>query len=331
MTATATTELISTKINPNVVPHLHIWEWHIPLYLFLGGMAGGLLVITSIMIVLKRKFGIEPKDSGDGCPCLAIRIGSALSPLLLAIGMIFLSLDLAHPLYVWAFYTTVQPTSPMSAGSWILVAFFPLAVLQAMLVNKRQLRTFDVGIVHKVLDWTEDHMTIVALINAHIGVGIGIYTGILLSFFSARPLWSSSILGMLFLVSGISAAAALMLLLAPEEEKPIYSMIDANAIWIELVTIGLFVLGGLTGSANSSGAMMHLISGSAAMAGIPYAYWFWGLFVGAGLLVPLLLEFLEAAGVHIKYPNVAPVMVLTGGLLLRFLIVFAGQSYHTFM
>jgi len=108
-------------------------------------------------------------------------------------------------------------------------------------------------------------------------------------------------------------------------------MIDANAIWIELVTVGLFVLGGLTGSANSSGAMMHLIGGNAVMAGIPYAYWFWGLFVGAGLLVPLLLEFLEAAGVHIKYPNVAPIMVLTGGMLLRFLIVFAGQSYHTFM
>ena len=299
-------EIMSTKINPSVLPHLHIWEWHIPIYLFLGGMAGGLLVITSIMIILKRKFGIGPKDEGDGCPCLAIRIGSALSPILLGIGMIFLFLDLAHPLYVWAFYTTIQPTSPMSAGSWILLAFFPLAILQAMLLNKKQLRSLDVGIIHKILDWTENHMTLVALVNAHIGVGIGIYTGILLSFFSARPLWSSSILGMLFLVSGISAAAALMLLLAPKEEKPIYSTIDANAIWIELVTVGLFVLGGVTGSANSHGAMMHLISGDVQLAGLSYMTWFWGIFIAAGLVV-------------------------VGGLVLRFLIVYAGQTYHTFM
>ena len=331
MMATAVSELISTKINPNVLPHLHIWEWHIPLYLFLGGLAGGLLVITSIMIVMKRQFSIGPQDVGNGCPCLALRIGSVLSPTLLGIGMLFLFLDLAHPLYVWAFYTTIQPTSPMSAGSWILIAFFPLAILQAMLVNRGQLRKIKIKPISKVIDWTEKHMTIVALTNAHIGVGIGIYTGILLSFFSARPLWSSSILGMLFLVSGISSAAALMLLFSPKKEKPVYSMIDANALWIELMTVGLFVLGGLTGSANSHGAMMHLITGDTNLLGISYMFWFWGIFVIAGLFVPLIVEFLEAAGVHIKFPNLAPVMVLCGGLILRFLIVFAGQSYHTFM
>jgi len=324
-------EIVSTKINPGVLPHLHIWEWHIPLYLFLGGIAGGLLLITSAMIVMKRHFGIGPKDQGDGCPCMAVRIGSILSPALLGLGMLFLFLDLAHKLYVWAFYTTIQPTSPMSAGSWILIAFFPLAVLQAMVVNRKFLDGLDIPLLKKIIDWTDDHLIKVALLNGHIGVGIGIYTGILLSFFSARPLWSSSILGMLFLVSGISSAAALLMLLAPEEEKHIYSRIDANAIWIELVIVGLFVLGGITGTANAHGAMMHLISGSQLMAGIPYMYWFWGVFIIAGLLIPLLIEFLENSGLHFHVPPISPVLVLTGGLVLRFLIVFAGQTYHTFM
>jgi protein NrfD len=324
-------EIISTKMNPNVLPHLHIWEWHIPLYLFLGGIAGGLLLITSVMIVMRRHFGIGPKDEGDGCPCGAVRIGAILSPLLLGIGMLFLFLDLAHKLYVWAFYTTIQPTSPMSAGSWILVAFFPLAMLQAMVVNRKYLNALNIELLNKLIKWTDDHLLKVALLNAHIGVGIGIYTGILLSFFSARPLWSSSILGMLFLVSGISSAAALMLLLAPKGEKHIYSRIDANAIWIELVIVGLFILGGITGTANTHGAMMHLIVGDHLMGGIPYMYWFWGVFVTAGLLLPLLIEFLENAGFHLHLPPIAPVLVLIGGLVLRFLIVFAGQTYHTFM
>ena len=39
---------------------------------------------------------------------------------------------------------------------------------------------------------------------------LGIYTGILLNTMVARPLWNSAILGPLFLVSGLSAGAALM-------------------------------------------------------------------------------------------------------------------------
>ena len=43
-----------------------------------------------------------------------------------------------------------------------------------------------------------------------LGVGIGIYTGILLNTMVARPLWNSAILGPLFLFSGLSAGAAMM-------------------------------------------------------------------------------------------------------------------------
>jgi hypothetical protein len=43
-----------------------------------------------------------------------------------------------------------------------------------------------------------------------LGVGLGIYTGILLNTMVARPLWNSAILGPLFLVSGLSAGAAVM-------------------------------------------------------------------------------------------------------------------------
>jgi len=67
------------------------------------------------------------------------------------------------------------------------------------------------------------------------------------------------------------------------------------------------------------------------MAGMSYMYWFWGVFIAAGLLLPLLIEFLENAGFHLHLPPIAPVLVLIGGLVLRFLIVFAGQTYHTFM
>ena len=45
-----------------------------------------------------------------------------------------------------------------------------------------------------------------------LGIGLGAYTGVLLGTLGARPAWSSAVLGPLFLVSGLSTGAALMML-----------------------------------------------------------------------------------------------------------------------
>ena len=45
------------------------------------------------------------------------------------------------------------------------------------------------------------------IIVSVVGIGLGIYTGILLGAFPSRPFWNSSLLGPLFLVSGLSTGA----------------------------------------------------------------------------------------------------------------------------
>ena len=37
-------EFTSTRANLLVDPFLHVWGWEIPVYLFLGGLAAGLLI-----------------------------------------------------------------------------------------------------------------------------------------------------------------------------------------------------------------------------------------------------------------------------------------------
>ena len=37
--------ITSGRLNPNIDPYLQIWHWHIPLYLFLGGLAFLLAVV----------------------------------------------------------------------------------------------------------------------------------------------------------------------------------------------------------------------------------------------------------------------------------------------
>ena len=54
---------------------------------------------------------------------------------------------------------------------------------------------------------------------------------------------------------------------------------------------------------------------------------FWTLVVGLGIVLPLFIQSL-AVRHRIAHTRVAPVLVLLGGLALRFVIVYAGQHSH---
>ncbi len=313
-------EVISNKLNPQTIPHLEIWAWEVPIYLFLGGLAGGLLVISGGILLLQRG-GLFNGDYGERPPFSEmVRIGSLLAPVLLGIGMFFLFLDLEYKLHVWRFYTAFVWNSPMSWGSWMLIVFFPLAGLQAMIVNRKWFE--NIAPLRTLIDRFEPRLNLIAMINVHMGAGIGVYTGILLSTFYARPIWSSAILGFVFLMSGLSSAAAVMMLMAPRREKLIFSKTDMYFISLEGFATTLFIIGGITGSENVRDAMLYLISG-------PYAPWFWIVFVFGGMIVPLLLETLEALE-RVRFTVLVPVLVLIGSLTLRFVIVYAGQAFPTF-
>lgn len=250
----------------------------------------------------------------------AVKWAALSAPIILNLGMFSLFLDLEFKVHVWRFYTAFVPTSPMSWGSWMLIIFMPFSVLQAMILWKEQL--MDIPVVNTIIELTEKHLQKFALINVQIGAGVGVYTGILLSTFYARPLWSSSILGFLFLLSGLSAAAAAMVLIASPEEKHTYSRIDIYLISLEIFAVALFIIGGITSSENVREAMIFLISGS-------YAPWFWLITISAGLVVPLILEIMEMMG-KVRYSVLVPFLVLIGSLSLRFIIVYAGQAIATF-
>ena len=59
----------------------------------------------------------------------------------------------------------------------------------------------------------------IGVLNMLLGGLLGVYTGILLSALGARPLWNSALLGPLFLVSGLSTAAALVHMIAGDRSE----------------------------------------------------------------------------------------------------------------
>jgi formate-dependent nitrite reductase membrane component NrfD len=147
---------------------------------------------------------------------------------------------------------------------------------------------------------------------------LGVYTGILLSAFNARPLWNTSILGPLFLVSGFSTGLATTILISKDaKERKILSRIDLIFIVIELFLIVHLFMGFLAGSQASIEAARLFLGGD-------FTVSFWIFVVLLGLIFPAVLETLELWGFHV--PRwLPPVLILFGGLMFRFIMVEAGQ------
>jgi protein NrfD len=307
--------LVSVRSNPHIDPVMEVWGWEISVYLFLGGLTAGIMFFSALMLLLNKD---------DEAP-FSVNGLALLGPVVLSLGMTTLFLDLSHKLFVWRFYTTFEPTSPMSYGAWILILFYPVAILQVLSTFRKGYPWFanrvnDIPLVASLLDSVERYRRLIAWLAIPIAVGLGIYTGILLSAFSARPFWNTGLLGPLFLVSGLSTGAALTALIARQHsERRLLTRIDAGLILVEVLLIALLLINLSTGSEPQLDAAAMLMGGS-------YTVLFWGVFVGLGLLLPLLLEYFELLGSVRRIAMLAPVLVLLGGYVLRVIAVDLGQE-----
>jgi protein NrfD len=302
--------IVSGRMNSMIDPHLNIWHWEIPLYLFLGGMAAGILAIAALYFIRGRE-----KDYRT-----AVRLTPFLAPILLVFGLLALFIDLRHKLFFWQLYVNIKLQSPMSWGAWVLMVITPVSFIWCALHIKDIFPKWDwkYNWLINVESFFNRYKKVLAWVMLIYAIILGIYTGILLSAFNARPLWNTSILGPLFLTSGLSAGAATTLLLSKnKDERKQFARIDLVLIGIELFFI-IHMFMGFLASTQVQIEAAHLFLGG------PYTVSFWIFVVILGMLIPALLEFMELGKYHI--PSILPAtMVIFGSLMLRFIIVYAGQ------
>jgi protein NrfD len=210
----------------------------------------------------------------------------------------------------------------MSWGAWILLLVFPASLLFALAAVaefRPEMRLpaaldFIAGIAQMI-------RRPLAAVNVGLGIALGIYTGILLSGLGARPLWNTPLLGPLFLVSGLSGAAALLVLLeSSEDARGDLSMLDMKLIGVEFGTLVLLLIGQASGGAAQRAAA-HLFLGG------DFTALFWIVIVIVGLAVPVTIELLHRCG-RAQASIYAPALVLLGGFALRFIFLLAGQASH---
>ncbi len=311
---------------PFIDPVLNIWHWQIPLYLYLGGIAAALVFFSAYFYIRGR--GNELKTS--------VHIAPILAPIVIVIGLIALLLDLRHPAYFWQLYTTIRIDSPMSWGAWTLGLIMPLSVIWPLTYMKEIKEYFkdsnkiaiwiidlvdsiiNMKFIKPIIDWFITNRSALAWVNIILAVILGVYTGILLSAFNARPLWNTSILGPLFLVSGLSTGAAVIMWMSRSvKERIIFSRIDLLLIAVEgFFIIHLFMGFLASGTVQIEAAELFL--------GGEYTAIFWIGVVMIGLILPATLETMELFGYHIPI-SIPAILILVGGLIFRFVMVDAGQ------
>ncbi|MBT3218701.1 MAG: polysulfide reductase NrfD [Proteobacteria bacterium] len=300
------------RTNELIDPHMHIWGWEVPVYLFLGGLAAGVMVLGSLLLVRHDR-----KELSQW-----LRLLPFVAPIAISLGMGALFLDLEYKWHVYRFYLAFRPLSPMSWGAWILVGIYPATVLLGFAALRRSHVEIlgKQSLVARLHSLVGAHFKTLAWANVVLGVGLGAYTGLLLGTLSARPMWNSAVLAPLFLVSGLSSGAALMMLF-PISEKEHHQLRrwDIAAISLELSLLALFLLGLATGGGEAGQQAIGLLVGGS------YTAAFWALVVFAGLGVPLVLELVESRR-HLRPTVMTPILILVGGIALRWILVSAGQA-----
>ena len=327
--------ITSGRMNPGIDPYLHIWHWEIPLYLFLGGLAAGLLFFAAYFVITGK----------DKQFPTAVKYGPIISLVAIVVGLIVLILDLKHPAYFWQLLTTIRFVSPMSWGAWTLVVISIVNVvwlfsyakdifkgykcrfkfilkLTNIFVKREENIEYGWNWKYKIFKtfekYSQDKRKAWAWVMIVLAVILGVYTGILLSAFNARPLWNTAILGPLFLTSGLSTGAALLMIMSKTHfEKLSFSKIDILLITIELFFIVHMFMGFLAGSEVKAEAAYYFLGGE-------FTVVFWINVVIIGLIIPAVLEILEL--LKFKIPVIVPgILILWGGMMFRFIMVDAGQ------
>jgi len=252
--------------------------------------------------------------------------GALLAPGLAIIGLVLLIVDLGVPWRFWEMilkrgetgglespYLMFKFSSSMSIGTWIMTFFIILALIYIVAT-----------ILAWPFRWGGTVKKIVGILGLPFALLVTIYTGVLLSA-TTNPLWNTPWLPPVFVASGLTTGAALLIFVlallqirrglgvVEDEQIPRLEKLNSRIMIFQLVALVLFIVFGIT-----SKAMISVI-------GLGYGVLWWVCVVGLGLIVPLVFGFRgkpRLAGCSL----VSSGLVLVGGFLLRYVILFAGQA-----
>ncbi|HJV46189.1 MAG TPA: NrfD/PsrC family molybdoenzyme membrane anchor subunit [Bacillota bacterium] len=298
-------------------PH---WHWEITLYLFFAGVAVGSYIFAA--------FGQLWGSKSDQRHSIT---GYFFTMPLIALCGILVILDFTVSDKVRAFTRVLwnprdlafnfKPTSMMSMGAWAISVFGIFATISFLyaVIKKYQIESrvpfsklivgFHEGSVKKI------YLTIGILLAGYIGS----YTGILLTA-TQWPIWThTSVIPLLFVISGVSTGLAVIVLAMTRQKREAEGYIhrlektDTYLMVAEIIVIGLFIF-------NLGPLAKVMITGSNGLL-------LFGGVLFAGLIVPLLLRYRPNLLGEKESFILSNALILIGGLILRYVMVVGAQNF----
>ncbi|MGQ9709956.1 MAG: NrfD/PsrC family molybdoenzyme membrane anchor subunit [Anaerolineae bacterium] len=314
------------------------WGWLPAIYLFLGGMAAGSLLVAAAFEFYGKRYQY------DFCPTALV--GATVPGPLITLGTLLLVLDLGAGLREpWRiFYMFTHPTSVMTWGVWLLTLFIPVSLAYGFLESVDSFPQAREWLKQRRwLRWTaflwnlplRRTKRVFAGVGSVLAVGVAIYTGILLSAVGpAIPFWATPVLSflhipmmpVLFLVSALSTGLGLTvdltatLAIGPMEQR-VKSLpwIHMALIGVETLMLGLLLLTALVEGGPTAQSARDILVGS-------HSIVFWVLIVIPGFIFPFVIHAYAAGlGRHSLVSGVGSgIGIVMAGLFLRYLILISG-------
>ena len=340
------------------------WQYLIVSYLFLGGLSAGLYFVSALTELSRKdddsaqeriaRTGalLAPWPVMLGCTLLVFDLGHWYRAYKL-----FLHFRWESPMSIGSWLLMLfLCISLLYAYGWVARA----ARERIFAKVPKRLRLLNVLNVD-FSPWRRP----LAIAGLPLSVGVAIYTGVLLGAVQSRPFWNTNLVAQLFLFSALSAACGLLILVLAMHPgklemhgfRSLY-LLDISFLALEFFIVVPYIIHGEL-SVEAVRESLKLILGG------PFTILFWVFFMGLGLLLPFAIEAREvvplfltrvqrvprlltaadtlavapgsasgeaAPSASVKRPHfnrglaiAAAILVLMGGVLMRYIFVFAGQ------
>ncbi len=239
----------------------------IAVYFYMTGLSAGSFILST----LAYGFGFKRfKPLG--------KIGVVMAIVLLVLAPLNLIADLGQPWRFWHLFPYLNPTSPITYGSFLLTLYPLNCLIYAFFMFKG-----------------DEKMTkLFGLIGIPLAISVHGYTGFIMALAKARALWNTALMPILFLVSAMVSGIALMILVVTvmgflsKQRRPDPVLVRdlgrilAGSILLDLFLVFSDVLVLLTSDREAGEAASLILRGG-------FSQFFLGTEILTGSLVPLIL------------------------------------------
>lgn len=290
----------------SVVP----WGVWVAFYIYFIGLSAGSFLLSTLIFVFKNE-KLEPVG----------RLAVVQAFACLITGLVFIFLDLGHWERFWHVMVYPQWGSVLAWEIWFYNAYIVVLLAELWLLMRCDLARWaretrgPLRPVYRLLSFgfkcpanaeakavcdarTKKLLTAFGIIGIPIALGVHGGTGAIFAVVKARPGWYSAIFPLIFVVSALVSGGGLLLFLRafmspdPREDRevlPMLAKLTGGFLVFDVLLMGLEFLVGLYGAIPEHHHVFQLMLFG------PFWYIFWGLQLGIGTLLPLLLVFVRSA------------------------------------